>query len=121
VLYLGAVNLTRAWLASKDISFEHTLPLSLPLTYLAVCGLVWGLVFTAAALGVWRLWAWARRLLLGAIIVYQIHIWVNHALFDVSTYSRQVWPFQAGVSVAWIMGIWIFLCLPAIRRIYQPR
>ena len=121
VLYLGVVNLARAGLSFESSPFERTLPLTVSLPYLTICGLVWGLVFVGAACGVWRLWPSARKLLLGAVVVYQVHIWINHVLFDTSVYSRQVWSFQAGISVAWIMAVWIFLFLPAIRRLYQPR
>jgi len=93
----------------------------MPLPYLVVSGLVWGMVFIAAAFGMWRLWTWARNLLLGAIVVYQLHIWINHVLFDASHYARQVWPFEAGICVAWIVAVWVFLCLPAVRQLYQPR
>jgi hypothetical protein len=113
------VNLARAGLAFEGGPFERTLPLTMPLTYLAICGLVWGLVFAAAAWGVWRLWPWARKLLLGAIVLYQLHIWINHLLFDTSTYSRQVWPFHIGISLVWIAGIWGFLWLRGVRRLYQ--
>ena len=56
-----------------------------------------------------------------AIIVYQFHIWINHLIFDTSAYSRQVWPFQIGISVAWIVVVWGFLFLPGIRRVFVKR
>ena len=120
VLYLGVVNLARGWLASFGLGFERTLPLSLPLPYLAACGLIWGIAFTATAFGLWKLRPWSRALTLGATLLYQGHIWINHLLFDVSTYSRQVWPFHIAVSILWIAGVWGFLSLRNIRRPYQP-
>jgi hypothetical protein len=121
VLYLGVVNLARGWLASFGLRFERTLPLTLPLPYLAAGGLTWGIAFAMIAFGLWRLWPWARSLALGAIILYQGHIWINHLLFDVSTYSRQVWLFQSGVSAVWIAVVWGFLALPGIRQLYRSR
>ena len=119
VLYLGAVNLIRARLALRGESFVASLPLTMPLPYLAASAMVWGSVFCIAAFGVWRLWPWARKLTLGAIVIYQLHIWINHFLFDTSDYARQVWPFQAGVSAAWIILVWGFLFLPAVRHFYS--
>jgi hypothetical protein len=113
------VNLARAWLALDGQSFTRTLPLAMPLPYLAAGAWVWGLVFVVAAFGVWRLWRWARALLLGAIVFYQLHIWANHLIFDTSSYSRQVWPFHAGISAAWVIIIWGFLFLPGIWRLYS--
>ena len=121
VLYLGAVNLARAGLALGQQSFERTLPLAMPLPYLAAGGLVWGGVFVVAALGVWRLCPWARKLLLGAIALYQLHIWINHVLFDTSDYARQVWPFHMSVSAAWVVLVWGFLFLPHVKRLYEGR
>jgi len=121
VLYLGAVNLARAALALNPSSFEQTLPLAMPLPYLAAGGLVWGMVFIAAAVGVWRLRPWARRLLLSAIVIYQAHIWINHFIFDTSDYARLVWPFQVGVSAAWVVAVWGFLFLPGVRRRFVKR
>ena len=121
MLYLGVVNLARAALAIDGNTFEQTLPLSIPLPYLAGSGLVWGIVFIAVALGVWWLRPWARKLSLGAIIVYQLHIWINHLVFDTSDYSHQVWPSHIGISVVWIIAVWGFAFLPGIRRLYQPR
>ena len=121
VLYLSVVNLARGWLASFGLGFERTLPLSLPLPYLAACGLIWGIAFAVIAFGLWRLWPWARSLALGAILLYQGHIWANHLLFDVSAYSRQVWPFHVGISIVWIVVVWGFLALPGIRQLYRRK
>jgi hypothetical protein len=121
VLYLGVTNLVRARLALDGQSFAQTLPLTMPLTYLGTCGWVWGLEFVVTAFGVWRLWSWARKLLLVSIMAYQFHIWTNHLMFDMSAYSRLVWPFQIGISVAWIVVVWGFLFLPGIRRVFVKR
>ena len=93
----------------------------MPPIYLAAGGLVWGIAFVVAALGVWRLWPWARKLVLGAIVVYQLHIWVNHLAFDTSDYARQVWPFHIGISVAWVAAVWGYMFLPGIRRLWRER
>jgi hypothetical protein len=121
VLYLGVVNLARATLALSGSTFEKTLPLTMSLPYLAAGGIVWGSVFVAAAFGIWKLWARARRLLLIAIVVYQAHIWINHWFFDTSSYSRQVWPFQAGISVITTVVVGGFLFLPGIRGKFAKR
>ena len=119
VLYLGVVNLARAWLALNGSSFERTLTLAMPLPYLGIGGLAWGIVFVLVSFGIWRVWSKARKVLLGVIIVYQCHIWINHVVFDTSVYSRQVWPFEAGISLVWIIVVWGFLFLPGIKRLYS--
>lgn len=119
VLYLGMLNVARAWLALNGASFERTLALAMPLPYFGFGGLFWGVAFVVIAFGIWRVWLWARRALLGAIIIYQLHIWINHFIFDSSVYSRQVWPFEAGISLVWIIVVWGFLFLPGIKRLYS--
>ena len=119
VLYLGLVNLARAWLALNRSSFERTLALAVPLPYLGLSGLFWGAAFVVIAFGLWPVWVWARKAMLGAILIYQLHIWINHFVFDSSVYSRQVWPFEAGLSLAWIIVVWGFLFLPGIKRLYS--
>ena len=119
VLYLGLVNLARAWLALNGSPFERALPLAAPLPYFGLGGLFWGVVFVVTAFGLWRVRPWARKAMLGAILIYQVHIWINHFVFDSSVYSRQVWPFEAGTSLAWIMVVWGFLFLPGIKRLYS--
>jgi hypothetical protein len=119
VLYLGLVNLARAWLALNGSSFERTLAVAAPLPYLGLGGLFWGVAFVVIAFGLWRVWLWARKAMLGAILIYQLHIWINHFVFDSSVYSRQVWPFEAGLSLAWIMVVWGMLFLPGIKRLYS--
>ena len=119
VLYLGLVNLARAWLALNGSPFERALPLAAPLPYFGLGGLFWGAAFVVIAFGLWRVWPWARKAMLGAILIYQLHIWINHFAFDSSVDSRQVWPFEAGMSLAWIMVVWGFLFLPGIKRLYS--
>ena len=92
------------------------MPLTMPLGYLGIGGLVWGCVFVVTAIGIWRMSPWARQVLLGAIVVYQLHIWINHWVYDTSVYSRQVWPFEAGISLVWSLVTWGFMNLPGIRR-----
>lgn len=121
VLYLGAVNLARAWLALHSEPFVASLHLTMPLLYLAGGAMVWGMVFCVAAFGAWRTWPWARRLLLSAIVLYQLHIWINHVAFDTAAYARQVWLLQAGVSVAWVAFVWGYLFLPGIQRCFDAR
>ena len=119
VLYLGIVNLARAWLALDGSSFERTLSLAMPLPYLGIGGLAWGIVFVVVSFGIWRVRPWARKALVAAITIYQLHIWINHFLFDSSVYSRQVWPFEAGISLVWVIVVWGFLFLPGIKRLYS--
>lgn len=121
VLYLSAVNLVFGAQALASGPPWSAWPARAPLAWLIAGKLAWGVVFGVTAWGVWRLRPWGRKLLLGAITLYQAHIWLNHILFDASDYARQVWPFAAGVSVVTLGVAWGFMFWPKIRRRYTKQ
>lgn len=116
MFYLGASNLI---FGTQAIANWPALSAQAPpalLAWLVTGKLAWGVIFGVTAWSVGRLKAWGRKLLLAAITLYQAHIWLNHLLFDVSEYSRQVWPFEAGVSLITLAAVWGLACLPSLRR-----
>ncbi len=118
LLGLGVTNFVFGAQAVTQWSYYSTLPLRIPLVWLIGGKLVWGIVFGITAWGVWRLRPWGRKLLLTSLTLYQAHIWLNHILFDVSEYSRQVWPFEAGISLITLAVVWGLVGLPSLRRSY---
>lgn len=113
---LGGVNLVRAWLALRFARALPDLPLTMPLQLLATTSIVWGVVFIACAVGLWRLRAWGRWGTLVAYSLYQAHVWANHLLLDASDRARQVWPWDAAVSAVTLMAVWGFLNWPGVRQ-----
>lgn len=117
VLALGSgVNLLRAaWAWRTDLPAST----SMPMAWLAVTSLVWGLVFGACSLGLWRLRPWGRRGTLASVTLFHVHIWINHLLFDRSDYARQVRPFAVAHTLVALLIVWGFLYWPTVRRLYD--
>ncbi len=106
VFYLSAVNLVSGVQAIMRWTYLSSWPLRMPLAWLVTGKLAWGLVLGLTAWSVWRGQPWHRTLLLTSITLYQVHIWINHILFDTSHYARQVWPFQLSLSLLTLIVVW---------------
>jgi hypothetical protein len=124
VLLLGSgLNLARAvWaLRQADALADISLSTTLPMPLLAATSLVWSVVFGVCCVGLWRLRPWGRTGTLAAVTLFHGHIWLNHILFDRSTYARQVWPFAIVHTLAALFVVWGFLKWPSIRRAYDEQ
>jgi len=119
VLLLSAVNLLRAIRVFSGPDHLAQLNLSVSPAYLGVSGLAWAAVLGAAASGLWRLQPWGRWLALGAVSLFHLNAWLNRLAFEVSTYARQVWPWEALVSVLAVGLTWAVLWRPSVRDAFQ--
>jgi hypothetical protein len=119
VLALGLANLTRAGLALRYDALLPDLPTTVGLGYLAAMGTFWGATLTACAVGLMRFRPWAWWSTLGAVTVYEVHVWVNHLLFDASDYARQTRPWNVLVTVVLLALVWGSLSLRSVRKTFQ--
>jgi hypothetical protein len=119
----GGLNLARAAWAWRQAAALTELPAStsMPMALLGGTSLVWGVVFVACSLGLWRLRPWGRTGTLVAVTLFHVHIWLNHAVFDRSDYARQVWPFAVVHTLATLLFVWGVLYWPSIRRLYDEQ
>ncbi len=92
MLALGLANLGRAGMALHYDARLPDLPLTAPLTYLAVMGSFWGVAFVACAVGLIRFRRWGRWGTLATVSVYAIHVWANHLMFDANDCARFYCP-----------------------------
>jgi hypothetical protein len=119
VLYISVANIAFGVQALTQWFYLSTLPVRMPLAWLIAGKLAWGIAWSVIAWGVWRLAAWGRKAALAGIVLYQLHIWINHVLFDTSDHAQQMWPFAAGLSLVTIGLLWGFMFVPAVRRLYE--
>jgi hypothetical protein len=116
VLILGLANLGRAGMALRHDALLPDLPLTVPLTYLATMGGFWGLVLTVCTVGLVRLRLWGRWGTLAAVTLYQVHVWVNHLLFDANDYARLTQPCDLLLTLLLLTLVWGLLTWPSIRK-----
>ena len=120
VLMVAMVYLTRLFQAILEWELlSDLLPIS-P-AYLAVSGLVWGVVFTCLAWGTWRGRIWALRWSWWALLAFSLYYWLDR-LFMASYPGRNTnWPFSLGANLlvlAW--SRWV-LSRPKTRSFFGER
>ena len=119
MLALGLANMTRAALALRYDALLPDLPLTVPLTYLAAMGGFWGLAFVACAVGLARFRLWGRWGTLAAVTLYEVHVWINHLLFDANDYARQTRPRDLVLTLLLLAVVWGLLNWPSIRKVFK--
>ncbi len=119
VLALGLANLMRAALALRYDALLPDLPMTVPLIYLAAMGGFWGLVFVVCTVGLVRFRRWGRWGTMAATVLYEIHVWVNHLLFDANDYALQTRPRDLALTLLLLIFILGPLNLASIRRVFK--
>jgi hypothetical protein len=82
-------------------------------------GGLWGLIFITCVVGLVRFRRWGRWTTLAAATLYQVHVWLNHFLFDANDHARQVWPRDVALTLLMLISIWGPLNWPSIRKVFQ--
>lgn len=118
-LVLGFANVGRAIVALRYLAVLPTLRTRMPLGYAAVIGGIWGAVFILCSLGLFLFRSWGRRLVLGAVTLYQVNIWVNHLLFDASDYARQTRLRDLVLTASLLILYWGTLNLRAVKEVFS--
>ena len=121
LLALGLANLGRARMALYYDGQLPGLPLTVSLTYLAAMGIFWGLAFVVCAWGLVRFRRWGRWGTLAAVTLYEVHVWVNHLLFDANDYAHQTWPRDLALTLLLLTFVWGLLNWPSVRRAFRPK
>jgi hypothetical protein len=117
-LALAAGNLTRAVMALRYATRLSHVPMTVSWTYLAAMGGFWAVVFVGCVGGVVGFRRWGRWLTLASATLYEVHVWVNHLLFDVSDYVRLVRLRDLALSLLLLAFVWGFLSWPSIRKVF---
>jgi hypothetical protein len=116
---LGLANLGRMAMAIRYAGRLPDLPMTVTWPYLAVKGGLWGVGFITCTAGLLRLQPWGRWATLAASTLYQLHVWIDHALFDASDYARQTRPRDLALTILFLGIVWGVLNWPTVRRIFR--
>ena len=119
MLALGLGNLARIVMALRYAAQLPELQMTASWTYLAVMGGVWCAVFLVCMVALMRLWPWGRWTALVATTLYQVHVWVNHFLFDANERARQLWPRDTVLTLMLLALVWGVLNWPSDCREFQ--
>ena len=118
VLALGLANLIRGGVALRYASLLPGLPTTVPLEYLAAMGAFWGIALTVCAVGLARFCPWGRWATQASVTAYQIHVWINHLLFEASDYARQTRAWDLLLTVLLLALVWGVLNLHSVREVF---
>jgi len=121
LLALGLANLGRAGMALHYDGRLPDLPLTAPLIYLAAMGGFWGIAFVACAGGLIRFRRWGRWGALAAVTLYEIHVWINHLLFDANDYAHQTRPRDLALTLLLLILVWGLLNWPSVQSVFCPQ
>jgi hypothetical protein len=120
VLCLAGFNLLGALTAIQRYTFLSDLPLSVPPAYRIASSGVWGLVFAALAVGLWRLKTWGRRGVLIAFTLFLAHGWVDRLIFARSEFARTSMPYALASDALSLALVWGVLLRRKVRRCFEP-
>ena len=99
VLIIASLN----WLQLLEVvrlwDFLQNLSQDLPVLYLAITGLIWGLIGVCLVWGLFLGRSWAHRLMKITALVYAIFYWIDRLwIADFSTIGNR-WPFALGLTI----------------------
>ena len=118
-LALGLANLGRVARALRYAALLPGLPMTVSWAYLAAMGGFWGLIFVVCAVGLARFRRWGRRATLVAVVLYEVHTWINRLLFDANDYAIQTRPRDLALALFLLILVWGPLNLPSIRDVFK--
>jgi hypothetical protein len=120
VLIVAVVYFTR--LARAILEWEFLLNL-LPISpaYLAVSGLVWSVVFTCLAWGIWRGRAWALRWCWLALFAFSLYYWLDRLFMPGYPGRNTNWPFSLGANLLVLAWSGWVLSRPKARSFFGER
>lgn len=114
-LTLGLGNVGRAGMALRYAARLPDLRITVSWWYLVAMGAFWGMAFIMCAAGLIFFRPWSRWLALVAVTLYEVHVWINHLVFDASDYAHQTRPRDAMLTVLLLGVFWGGLNLGEVR------
>jgi hypothetical protein len=117
VLSIAGLNLVRFILAIRSWQFLSSLPGVSPL-YLALSGLIWGVVGIPLFWSLWRGRHWAPRLLQAVMLTYAAYYWLDRIFLEErvvnatqqssSAFLPLNWPFTITITaLIMVVTVWV--------------
>jgi hypothetical protein len=118
LVYAGLVvfGWIRVQQAVQNWSLEATLLGQFFPFYSVVSGAAWGLAGALAVAGLWMRLGWGMPAAWAAAIFYPLTFWLEKVLVLQSPTKLTNWPFEAGVTIAWLLFVALTLHLKSSRE-----
>jgi hypothetical protein len=99
VLIFTSLNILRLIKAIVDHGLLTTLPLDVPVIYLAITGALWSAIGLILAFGLFARYRWS--LLMGqlAAVIYTAYYWLDQLLFADQFAVENDWQFSLGLNL----------------------
>ena len=121
VLILASLGWLRLAAVVRQWSFLESLSPAPPLVYLAISGLVWGVVGAFLVWGLFLGRTWAPRLAQISAPLYAAFYWLDRLLIaDPSAISSR-WPFAVGLTVLLLIFTFWVHSRPNVQNFYQNK
>jgi len=119
VLIITSLNWLQLSMVLRQWVFLQNISHRLPVFYLAVTGLIWGLVGSFLVWGLFLGRRWAPRLMQIAAPIYAVYYWLDRLLIANPAALISRWPFATGLTIL-LLGsmIWV-LSRPKVQQFYQ--
>ena len=111
--WLQLITVLRGW------SFLQSLSPTPPLFYLAITGLIWGLLGTFLVWGLFLGRPWAPRLMQISAPIYAAAYWFDRLLIAKISAIASRWPFVLGLTILLLGFTFWALSRPKVRYFYQ--
>jgi uncharacterized membrane protein YuzA (DUF378 family) len=120
VLIITALNWLRLIEVTRRWTFLQSLSPALPTLYLAITGLIWGLLGVVLVWGLFLGRSWSPKLMQITGALYAAYYWFDRfVMADPSAISSR-WPFALGLtSILLVYTFWIF-SRPKTRQFFNP-
>jgi hypothetical protein len=119
VLILASLGWLRLAAVMRQWPFLESLSPAPPLVYLAISGLVWGVVGAVLVWGLFLGRSWAPRLTQISAPLYAAFYWVDRLFIANPTAISSRWPFAVGLTVLLLSFTFWVLSRPKVQHFYQ--
>lgn len=107
--------------ALADWAWLSSLPLKVPLIYLALSGLIWALTGSALLWGLWRHQAWAPWATRLAVLSYTLYYWLDRLWLAANGPQDANRPFAFLVTVGMLASIFIIFRLARVSAYFGEK
>jgi hypothetical protein len=119
VLIIASLNWLQLVMVLRQWAFLQSISQPLLVFYLAITGLIWGLVGSLLVWGLFFGLPWAPRLMQIAAPVYAVYYWLDRLFVADSSAIVSRWPFALGLTILLLGSTYWVLSRPKVQQFYQ--